>query len=391
MARSAPSRPRRSRLLFFCAGPALLSPAILGGTALAEPAPAPAPTEATALRPAAAPAPAEATAPRPAAVGSAPVKIVTSDGKGLLYLDGKLVGEGSFVGDVAAGTHAIRITREGYEPFEEALVVKTNEPLARTVTLKLESRIETGAVQVDERLEGVYGGFTVLGMFTPGGTGNSIEQQCASPPLELASCDAGGGAGGGLGGFIGYHWDPVGMELFLGGYYDQMSMNDDWSASSTDPGLGPDPARTEEFSLRRGGGVALARVRLTHQWSRVRLGFALGAGVSYRVLSLERETRAKDDLAVRDHFLSDLSSYVSPVVGFEPSAMLRLTRGTAISVGAQIFLDAPATFLNGGENPRSQPEATHALGRRGLSTPSYELASNMQIYIGPFIGMMFGP
>jgi hypothetical protein len=28
---------------------------------------------------------------------------------------------------------------------------------------------------------------------------------------------------------------------------------------------------------------------------------------------------------------------------------------------------------------------------RGLATPALDLASGLQVYIGPFIGMMFGP
>ncbi|HVJ92253.1 MAG TPA: PEGA domain-containing protein, partial [Labilithrix sp.] len=59
-----------------------------------------------------------------ASSSSAPLKIGTSDAKGLIYIDGKLVGEGSFIGEVPAGTHKLKITREGYDPFEEDIVVK---------------------------------------------------------------------------------------------------------------------------------------------------------------------------------------------------------------------------------------------------------------------------
>ena len=327
-----------------------------------------------------------------ASAQSASVKIGTNDGKGLIYVDGKLVGEGSFIGELPAGTHKLKITREGYDPFEEDIVVKDKEPLARTVTLNLSSTISTGPVQETERLEGIYGGFGLLGMFTPGGTGNAIEKQCDAknqfPPL--VSCEAPDGLGGGIGGFVGYHWDPVGIELYLAGHYDQRTMKNDWNAASTDPGIGPDPARLEEFNLRRVGGMGLARVRLTWQTKKIRLGLAAGAGLSYRVMVLERLTTAKDG-AGRDAFVSDSPSYVSPVIALEPSVMYRLTPGIAVSLGVQMFLETPSSFMNDRETPKTAPERNHSLGLRSLTTPSYELASNVQIFVGPVIGMMFGP
>jgi hypothetical protein len=324
---------------------------------------------------------------------SASVKIGTSDGKGLIYLDGRLVSEGSFIGEIPAGTHKLKITREGYDPFEEDLVVKDKEALARTVTLNLSSTITTGEAQEVERLEGLYGGFGFVGLLTPGGTGSSIERQCDAKDAKspLASCDAPGGAGGGLSGFVGYHWDPVGIELYLAAHYDQRTLKNDWNAANTDPGIGPDPARLEEFNLRRAGGMGLARVRLTWQSKKLRFGFTAGAGISYRVMFLERLTTAKDNPVVRDLFVSDSPSYVSPVIAVEPTIMYRITPGVAVSLGVQMFLEAPASFLNDRENPKTQPERTHSLGLRSLTTPSYELASNVQVFVGPVLGMMFGP
>ena len=54
-----------------------------------------------------------------ASASYATLKVGTSDGKGLVYLDDKLVGEGTFTSDVPSGPHSLRITREGYDPFEE--------------------------------------------------------------------------------------------------------------------------------------------------------------------------------------------------------------------------------------------------------------------------------
>jgi hypothetical protein len=322
---------------------------------------------------------------------SASVKIGTSDGKGLIHIDGQLVSEGNFIGEIPAGTHKLKITREGYDPFEEDLVVKDKEPLARTVTLKLSSTITTGAASEDERVEGLYGGFGLAPLFMPGGTNSSIEKGCDSKRAPLLACDAPGGLGGGLGGFIGYHWNPVGIELYVAGTYDQRTLTNDWGAANTDPGIGVDPPRLEEFNLRRAGAMGLARVRLNFQSKHVRFSFVVGAGVAYRVMFLERLTTAKDNPAVRDIFVSDSPSYIAPVIALEPTVMYRITPGVAVSLGFQALFETPSSPLNGGETPVTQRERTHSLGLRSLTTPPYELASNVQMYMGPVVGMMFGP
>jgi hypothetical protein len=53
-----------------------------------------------------------------------------------------------------------------------------------------------------------------------------------------------------------------------------------------------------------------------------------------------------------------------------------------------MLMDSPRVFDS---IPRSNREQSHFLGKSGLTTPSYELATGTQFYIGPSIGMMFGP
>jgi hypothetical protein len=322
----------------------------------------------------------------------ATLKVATSDGKGLIYIDNKLVGEGTFTSEIPSGTHTVRITREGYDQFEEQVELKDKETLARSVTLKLSSKIETGTVQKEgTRLEGIYGGFGLLMTFLPGGMNSSMQKTCdaSDKPAELASCDGqGGGIGGGIDGFIGYHWDPVGIELFAGAQYDQSSPTLKWGPSSTDPGLGPDPARTEEFAVRRIGGFGILRIRLTLQGEKLRFSVAGGVGVSYRSLLLTRDTTADANPVFRDAFVPDAQGYLSPVISFEPSLQYRLTPHTAIALGLSMLVESPRAF---DQIPTTKAEGGHSLGPSGLTTPAYELATGTQFFIGPFIGMMFGP
>ncbi|HEU4409271.1 MAG TPA: PEGA domain-containing protein [Polyangiaceae bacterium] len=323
----------------------------------------------------------------------APVKIATSDGKGLIYLDGKVVGEGSFSADVPAGAHKIRIVREGYDPFEEEILVKDKEPFSRAVTLTIASKVETGPIaQADRPLEGVYGGLGVGLSLLPGGTGNSIEKGCDDAPPELVGCEAGSPLGVAASGFVGYHWDPVGVELFLAGGYDVTRPQRDWGPSSTDPGIGPDPPRVEDFTVRRFGGLAAARVRFTAQGEKLRFTVAGGVGVSRRLLALERDTRAKDDPSLRDVFATPADvGYWAPVVSLDPMLMYRLGGPTALGLGVSLLVESPSTFLNDKQTPTTAPEGNHRLGPSGLTTPAYELASGTQFFVGPFVAIMFGP
>jgi len=332
---------------------------------------------------------------------TATLKITTSDGKGLIYIDGKLVGEGTFASEIPAGQHALRITRDGYDAFEEQIELKDKDTIARSITLNLASTVVAGEVQGEKtRLEGVYGGFNLLYTFLPSGMSHTMEKTCnsdiiapgnpdAQRPSSLAGCEGvGGSSGGGLTGFIGYHWDPIGVELFLGGQYDQSSPTLTWAQADLDPGFGPNPARTEEYAVRRLGGFGAARIRLTLQTDKIRFSMAAGVGLSYRVMLMERDTRSTANPELRDVFVPDSQSYLSPILSVEPSVYYRLGQHTSIGLGLTLLVESPRAF---DQTPTTNREQGHRLGLNGLDTPSYELASSTQIFFGPFVGMMFGP
>jgi len=331
-----------------------------------------------------------------ASATTAPFKIATNDGKGFIYIDGRLVGEGQYSADVPAGPHKIRITRDGYDPVEEDILLKDKEPFSRTITMQLVSKIETGPIQKQERaLEGIYGGFSLVGGVGIGGTDSSMQKLCdGSHPAELGSCATRGAVGAGITGFVGYHWDPVGVEFYLGGHYDQQNVTLDWNASTTDPGLGPDPARTEEFKIRRAGGHGALRVRYTIQGEKIRFSIAAGVGLANRIMFLARDTTAKANSADADKFVTDSGlSYWSPILSFGPSVQYRLTSAVAVALGLHLLFENPTTFKD--KPPTTEREGFRRLGSGptsvGLSTPAYEVASGTQVYFGPFIGMMFGP
>ena len=135
-----------------------------------------------------------------AAASSATLKVGTSDGKGLIYLDDKLVGEGTFIATIPAGPHELRITREGYDPFEEEIDLKDKEHARAHRHAEALARRSRPA-RCRRRTER-----SRASTAASGSSGFSARRHEAldadssatrGKPAELTSCDGGGGIGGG--------------------------------------------------------------------------------------------------------------------------------------------------------------------------------------------------
>ncbi|MBL0195529.1 MAG: PEGA domain-containing protein [Myxococcales bacterium] len=321
---------------------------------------------------------------------------VTVDGSptAKITIDGVEVGEGMYTGELPAGTHKLVITREGYQRFEEEVVLAEKETSSRTVVLTLSSVVKTGGDDKGPRkLEGFYGGFGVMGVMLPAGNGSDVQQSCKNKSQGITGCTGGGaGIGGGLFFFAGHHWDPVGLELLLGGSYDQQRATVTYGPSNlgVGGGFGPDPARTEDFFIGRAGGFLLGRTRLSFQTQKLRGSFAVGVGASYRVSFLARDTTGPDPL--RDAYATDGAGSLSPVLNLDGSVALRLTERLSIPLGLMMLAESPSAKLFGDQVPRSPPDLNRQLAPGvGLTTPSYALASGPQVYLGVYLGLTFGP
>ena len=144
---------------------------------------------------------------------AAHLQVRTSDGKGIIYVDGVVKGEGAFAGDVAPGPHSVVVSREGYQRYEKSVT------LAERQTWRRDGHAAAGrgrgrhGARGRARVEGIYGGFGLMGAFGIGGMGTELETNCAN--LGASSCDTPDALGGGGFGYVGYTWNPVGFELFL--------------------------------------------------------------------------------------------------------------------------------------------------------------------------------
>ncbi len=326
---------------------------------------------------------------------AAHLQVRSSDGKGLVFVDGVNKGEGGFAGDVAPGSHTVVIEREGYQRFEKTVALGERETWAETVSLK-PAQAALSAEAPERPFEGLYGGFGFVGAFGVGGQGTDLETNCNG--LGSSSCDTGQPVGGGAFGYVGWTWDPVGFELMLAASADTLSETAHFTASSA-PVTSPlaTPPRDEKFTFARVGGLAALRVRASVQGRWVRGTIAGGVGFSYRQLFMKRDTTTTDGTHRVDVFSpteNQSISYVSPALTLEGALHIRATPTIAIALGIEMWADN--ADISGSNSSAAAPgrfvgAASGPVPPSPVATPAYHLASGAQVFLGPFLGMQFGP
>ncbi len=331
------------------------------------------------------------------------IEIRTSDGLGNVYVDGKLVGEGSYAGEVPSGSHMVKVTREGFMPFEKTIDVADKQAVSETVTLRREGQsLEAVKVEEERPFYGLYGGFGLAGAAGLGGMGSSLEGDSCKT-RGAVSCDTPGPLGGGAFGYVGFTWNPVGFELFLGGLFDHSEQKAEFAQPDPTKVALLGPSRTETFKVNRVGGVAALRVRATYDAKVVRLSLAAGPGIAYKVLILERE--ATTPTGFSDRYVPDDGktnageteanklSYLGPALSGDVAMHIRIGSTVAVSLGALAWLESAGTEVvaQGDKNRYMVNSAQQGSTPIALRTPSYQPTVGTQFFLGPYLGMQFGP
>ena len=324
------------------------------------------------------------------AATAAHLQIRTSDGKGIIYVDGVVKGEGAFEGDVAPGPHTFVVSREGYERFEKSVTLAERQTDAETVTLQTMQAASATAQEGERPYEGLYGGFGLNGMFGVGGLGTTLETNCST--LGAASCDTPNALGGGAFGYVGWTWNPVGFELAIAGLVDSASQKATFngSTSSASGVPGSTPARTETFSFLRAGGMAALRARVAFQGRLWRVTGAGGVGFSYREMVMERDASSSTPVAP-SKYGPFTEGYYSPAISAEVAFQLRVSPTLALAIGAEFWADSASIGGNNQVAATQQSSPVTGTGTVPIPTPSYTLANGAQVMLGPFLGMQFGP
>jgi hypothetical protein len=181
------------------------------------------------------------------------------------------------------------------------------------------------------------------------------------------------------------------VEAFLAGEYDQATPSATFLGATTplENPVAVGQPRVEQFAFLRLGGIAALRARVSFQTERVRFSLAGGFGISVKDMLLERQTASNSN---NQNAFVDKSghTYVSPALAGDVSIALRVSPTIAIALGAILWFEtagsgpvsnaSPNQYLAGGQ---TTPVA--------LPTPGYHFASDAQTFIGPYLGLQFGP
>jgi PEGA domain-containing protein len=343
-------------------------------------------------RPAAPPSAAPAPAPAPRSNElPAELNVREQEEQASIYVDDELVGTGTFRGKVSSGRHRLRVTHPGFQSYEALIELGPGQVHTETVALRPSVLGQAGVKSWVEapQADGLYGGVQLLAAFSPGGSGTTLADACDT--TGATRCQSGSVQGGGLSGYLGWMFMPLGLELALllsGDVVHPQATFDGVSGSDINPILAA-PAREERFTIGRIGGGALLRARFEHTLSRFRLSAAIGPGLAYRYLALTRDTEATNGAS--GEIAGPGASYVSPMLSLEVAGQLRLGRKTALSLGVTSW------FEHAGDGVKSEARNNAVLFSPSgdpiapQATPEYDMANGPQWFIGPFLGVAFGP
>jgi hypothetical protein len=330
----------------------------------------------------------------------ASLKVKTADGKGVIRVDGAVVGEGAYEGAVRLGVHRLEVTRDGFQPWRREVVLHDGESFAEEITLEAppsSALADDGYVPPNA---GWYGGFGFVGSLAPLGASSEFEIGCL--PLGAASCKVSRPLGGGLHFSMGYDFDPIAFELRVAGLGDYWSAQArfDGNVAASGGNAAAAPVRTERFDILRLGGTASLQVRATGKLGPVSLSGAVGPGVSYKWGAMVRQAEVADS-ALKDAYALPTPS--DPVPYLSPALTADLGVGLRIGAASWLVIGVFGIIESAGNDFRSTPSLGSVASLAGaaidpavqssfgLPSPSYHLASGTQYIVGPEIAFRFGP
>lgn len=295
-----------------------------------------------------------------------------------IYVDGNLVGQGNYLGQVATGKHKINVVLKGYYPSVRHADVEVGKP-AKVRVGRLE-RIAT-APQVEHlRLyHGMYVRLAPTLLFGLGKAPDEATRQCISGAI----CSGKSAWGVALPVHVGWDFGYVGAEYLLMGYFDS-------NAVTMHRDSGTSLQRDEHYTFYRFGGVAGLGLRASSH-GQVRVSVGAGGGLAVGATQYKMTSSFQDKTILAPEYTSGVQIYVAPVLTADVGVLVGHAPGAALFAGVAFYSEFKP-FGNSTDGAASQNLGLDpTTGEpRVQDIPSLKLISHAQFYIGPTLGVQFG-
>ena len=213
---------------------------------------------------------------------------------------------------------------------------------------------------------GVVGTLSLTRPMALGSSGSDVDKGCGALGSQCNSANEGGG------GFMfstGYTWRYIGFDVLAGASLDGSTRSYvDASGAS------------KSYAMERVGGFAAVRMRGTLQTNDLRVSLAVGPGAAYRLVGMSSEYLGSP---------GDGNKYGSLALSADLSVSWRLSRTTALSAGAMLWMESAGQDVKmhvGLPSAGMPPKASDL-----VAASSRDLVSGVQTMLLPYIGLTFGP
>ena len=315
------------------------------------------------------------------------IKVAATPASAAILIDGKEVAKGTWDGEIGAGPHVLSVEARGYETYERKLEIMAGQSSQESMTLQVKgpdaaelARLAQLKLDAEEdAYHGIYGQFALMPLYpaltrpAPPCTGGAL---CDSPGLPLA---------GGAVARVGYGLGLLGIEL-AGGFVansHEATVNFPSPITASTPESAFPHQETYRYTALGGfGGIG---PRLTSHGHVVRVTFGIDGGVSVRSWRLDKTLSG--GLSATQQFAD---TQVAPAGIADLGVTFGSTPGVRFFIGITAMLEYAASPLQAPPQTIGVTPSTPGAAPFNVTSPTYDVSPQTQIYVGPTIGLNFG-
>ena len=320
----------------------------------------------------------------PAAAAASPnakngkVTINVTPAEAAIMIDGEEHGTGMFEGELPVGTHRVVALLAGYKNDWREITVTQDEMASESITLVPESDDKPGGAG-----KGLYLGASLFGAIP-------IVGATHIPTVDGGTAAFSFAMGGGVAVHGGYSFGLLSLEgraaFLTDRHTEQHGVPGSTDPESVEFQQGGS-AHTESYLIYSLGGFAGVGPRITTPGHAIRLTAALTPGFSIRQFTLQRDV----GIGTVDKFTATASRASFALTG-DASVLIGISSSLSLSVGVFAWVDLGGDTSTPSRDPYTVvvPSGDHTVDAL-VPTPAYTVQRGAEIFIGPQVGLRFGP